>query len=113
MTASSAKPSSAKPAKLRSGTRSRAEEATPEERLLRAIFGETKNSPQPTPLTVERARRDLALRAASAGEDEDNGTLEVIECLLDSLTTEISNLNQELSSSMERLAGKHTDGLGR
>jgi hypothetical protein len=64
-------------------------------------------------LAAERARRGLVPRAAGgavgAADDE---TLDLIGGLLDSLAKEIAHLDQELSSSLQRLAGKHQDGVG-
>lgn len=65
-------------------------------------------------LAAERPRRGFVPRAAagSAVEAADDETLDLIGGLLDSLATEVAHLNQELSSSLERLAGKHQDGVG-
>jgi hypothetical protein len=52
---------------------------------------------------------DLSAGAYAAEESE---TLELIGGLLDSLTADVTNLNEELSSSLERMPGKHKDGVG-
>jgi hypothetical protein len=64
-------------------------------------------------LAAERARRSFVSRAAGAAvEAADDETLDLIGGLLDSVAVEVAHLNQELSSSLERLAGKHEDGVG-
>jgi hypothetical protein len=50
---------------------------------------------------------------AGAHAVEDGETLDLIGGLLDGLTIEVANLNEELSSSMKRLSGKQRDGVRR
>jgi hypothetical protein len=110
--------SSIKSAKPKTAARSRrAGPLTPEEKLLRAMFGQDVEGAALTPLASERAKRALVSKTASAGANaqtvEESETLELIGGLLDQLTKEIAHLNKELSSSMRRLVGKHKDGVSR
>jgi hypothetical protein len=113
--------SSIKSAKSKASGRSRrAEPLTPEEKLLRAMFGQDVEVAAPRALAAEGARRvsgTAGAKGAGAGTAaqtvEEGETLDMIGGLMDHLTEEISHLNKELSSSLRRLPEKHKDGVGR